>query len=375
MGTASASVAERMGEAAAAWLAGLTDAQRGVGQFPFPATDERERWYYTPTDHGGLTIAAMTGAQQRAAMKLVASGLSRPAYTTVATIMGLENILDELEGWTASFERERGRDPGMYYLRVFGEPAVTGGWAWRFGGHHVSINVVVLDGEVASTTPCFLGADPANSPLLGGHLSRPLGAVEDLARELVRSLDESQRHAALISAVAPSDLASANRSRIQPGDGPLPLAAVWRGPYQDDTMAGFRAFQERADRLGGIQREHLDAVSFGESPKGVSATTFSSDQQMMLRALMDTYLRRAPDAVAEVEVAKYAGDALRRLSFAWAGSVERGEPHYYRVEGPRLVLEYDNTQRNVNHIHSVWRDPQGDFGMDVLAEHYRSTPH
>ena len=145
----------------------------------------------TPTDHGGLTLGAQRPAQQRRALELVATGLSAAGYVTVATIIGLENVLDHAEGWSVYWGRERGRDPGLYYLRVFGEPGGT--WGWRFGGHHVSLHNLIVDGLVHSVTPCFLGADPAVSPLLGPEPLRPLGGAEDLARELMRSLGPGPR--------------------------------------------------------------------------------------------------------------------------------------------------------------------------------------
>ena len=154
----------------------------------------------------------MGPAQQRLALQLVAAGLSRPGYVTVATIMGLENVLDELEGWTAQFERDRGRDPGLYYVRVFGDPTGEAPWSWRFGGHHVSINHLIVDGDVEASTPIFLGADPASSPLLGPHLLRPLAAAEDLARELVHTLDGAQRNAAIVSP-SPRSIWSARTGR------------------------------------------------------------------------------------------------------------------------------------------------------------------
>ena len=192
-------VAERMAEAATALLESLDAEQRALVAWPFPADDERRRWFYTPTDHGGLTLHAMGPAQQRATMRLLRTGLSRAGYVTATTVIGLENVLDESEGWTATFQRERGRDPGMYYVRVFGEPGEDGSWGWRFGGHHVSINHTIVDGELVASTPCFLGADPASSPLLGPHLLRPLAGAEDLGRQLVRSLDDGQLAAALLS--------------------------------------------------------------------------------------------------------------------------------------------------------------------------------
>src|SRR5260370_12415868 len=171
-----AASAARMAEAGRELLERLDPDRRSVAAWPFPSDEERRLWFYTPTDHGGLPLSQMRPAQQRMAMKLVASGLSRPGFVTVATIMGLENTLDELEGWAYDFEQERGRDPARYYLRIFGEPGGDEPWAWRFGGHHVSVHHVVAGGEVVASTPCFLGSDPASSPLLGGHLLRPLGA-------------------------------------------------------------------------------------------------------------------------------------------------------------------------------------------------------
>ena len=164
--------ASRMAAAAAAWLDALEPAQRAVASGGAPSADagsdaERRRWFYTPTDHGGLTLGAQRPAQQRLAYQLVASGLSVAGYNTVATIVGLDNVLDQVEGWRVDWGRERGRDPLMYYLRVFGEPGGAGPWGWRFGGHHVSLNNLVVDGVVRATTPCFFGADPASSPLLG----------------------------------------------------------------------------------------------------------------------------------------------------------------------------------------------------------------
>src|SRR3954469_19531586 len=185
-------VARRMADAADAWLDTLDPQQRQAGAGAGPGNDasdaERRRWFYTPTDHGGLTFHAQRPAQQRAAMRLGASGFSTPGYVTVAPVIGLENVLDHTEGFVTRFDRERGRDPGLYYLRVFGQPGKSGTWGWRFGGHHVSLNNLVVDRTVVATTPCFLGADPATSPLLGGAVNRPLARVEDFARDLVRSL-------------------------------------------------------------------------------------------------------------------------------------------------------------------------------------------
>lgn len=368
-------VADGMATAALAFAESLTQEQRPVTLWPFPAQGERRRWFYTPTDHGGLALSSMTAAQQRLALRLVASGLSRPGYVTVATVIGLDNILDELEGWTASWGRERGRDPGLYYLRIFGDPSGSEPWSWRFGGHHISINHTIVNGEVAASTPCFLGADPASSPLLGPHLLRPLAGAEDLARELVRSLDDDQLAIALLSPVPPVDLVTVNRASVSPGDLPLPLADIWRGRFEGELDARVRAIQEQAEAAVGLTDTHLQAVRIGSTPSGLAGHLLSAPQQTMLRELLDVYVRRIPDDLADIEAAKYQGSLIESMSFSWAGGFEAGQPHYYRVEGTRLLAEYDNTQRSANHVHTVWRDPEGDFGVDVLARHYTEANH
>ena len=211
-------VAGRMAEAAAILIESWDQAQRRVACRPFPDEDERRLWYYTPTDHGGLPLAAMRAIQHRNVHRLLATGLSTAGYVTVAAIVGLENILDQLEGWSVDFGRERGRDPLLYYITIFGEPGGDAPWGWRFGGHHVSLHYTIIGGEVVASTPNFLGADPAVSPLLGPHLHRPLAAAEDLGRELFRALDEEKRAQALVAPVAPTDLVGCNRPHLRAGD-------------------------------------------------------------------------------------------------------------------------------------------------------------
>jgi hypothetical protein len=362
-------LAARMADAALALLTTLDGERQAAAAWPFPSDDERTRWFYTPTDHGGVALADLAPAQQRLAMQLVASGLSKAGYGTVATIMGLENILDLTEGWRATFPgRTRGRDPGRYYVRVFGDPA-SGTWSWRLGGHHVSVHHTVVDGEAQACTPSFLGADPASSPLLGPHPLRPLAGAEDLGRELVRSLDEGQLATALISPVAPTDVAGGNRPRLGEGDAPLPLSEIWRDP-DEAFRSRLAETQRRAEDELGLRPDHVEAVRLTlDTPKGLPAAAMTADQQELLRAVLAVYVERVPEALADDEAAKYAGERLGGFGFAWAGGREPGEPHYYRVQGPRLLVEYDNTQRNVNHAHAVWRDPDGDFGEDVLARH------
>jgi hypothetical protein len=369
-----------MAEAANAWLGGLDVDQRPVAAGATPADDasdaERRRWFYTPTDHGGLTFHAQRPAQQRAAMRLVATGMSAAGYVTVATIVGLENVLDQSEGFVTRFDRERGRDPGLYYLRVFGEPGERGTWGWRFGGHHVSLNNLVADGAVVATTPCFLGADPATSPLLGGALNRPLARVEDIARDLVRSLHPGLASRAVLLPRAPSDLVTANRTTVTAGDRVIPLAGIWRDERFSDPVeqAKLQKQSDAIDRAAGYDDDDHEAVEYTADPRGVPAAELDAEQRGMVRALLGTYLDRVPSEVSPLR--RYEDDAvLDAVCFAWAGSTVPGEPHYYRLQAPRLLLEWDNTQRMANHAHSVWRDPGSDFGLDVLARHRASSQH
>jgi len=367
-----------MADAAAGWLDTLDRGQRASATGAAPADDatdaERRRWFYTPTDHGGLTFHEQHPAQQRSAMRLVSTGLSTPAYVTVATIIGLENVLDHAEGFTVLFDRERGRDPGLYYLRVFGDPAGGRPWGWRFGGHHVSLNNLVVDRELVSTTPCFLGADPACAPLLGGAVNRPLARVEDLARDIVRSLPAELAERAVLLPRAPSDIVTANRTRVSEGDRVIPLSGVWRDERFSDAVeqGKLQKLSDAIDGAAGYGDADHAAVSYTAAPRGIAAAQLDLEQRDTLRALLSTYLDRVPPEVSTL--ARYDDAELDAVHLAWAGSTEQGAPHYYRVQGPQLLLEWDNTQRGANHAHSVWRNPTADFGLDVLAEH-RAAHH
>ena len=369
--TAAREVAERMAAAAADWLGSLDAGQRAVATGPAPGADaaadaERRRWFYTPTDHGGLTLGAQWPAQQRLAHRLVASGLSAAGYVTVATIVGLDNVLDRVEGWSVDWGRERGRDPGMYYLRVFGEPGGGAPWGWRFGGHHVSLNNLITDGAVRSVTPCFLGADPAVSPLLGSAPLRPLAGAEDPARELVLSLSGSQAASAILLDRAPSDIVGGNRSELADGDRMMYLRELWRQPFTDPDLAGRIARMDAdGERASGYDAGDYRQLALTSTPKGLPARDLEGGQRDLLRALLGAYLGRVPDGLAPA----MDDAALDGVCFAWAGPTGAGQPLYYRVQGPRLLIEYDNTQRQANHAHSVWRDPAADFGYDALGAH------
>ncbi|MEM7096306.1 MAG: DUF3500 domain-containing protein [Actinomycetota bacterium] len=365
-------VATTMAEAAESLLAALDGEQRARATFGFDDA-ERRLWFYTPTNHGGLPLVDMDVMQHRLVWRLLATGLSVAGYNTTAVIVGQDNILDRIEGFQVDFDRDRGRDPMAYWVAVFGQPGSVGRWGWRFGGHHVSVHFTVVDGAVVSATPCFLGSDPASAPLLGPHLHRPLGGVEDLGRELARSLDGEQAAAAIVSAAAPSDIVTVNRTTLVDGDNVLGLPYVWRGRFEaaiDQLMARMQADLERS--LGGTTDE-LEALAFSTRPKGLAAASMRSDQRELLRELLFTYVGRIHDDLADAQMAQLDG-RFEDLHFLWAGSLDPMHPHYYRVQGGDLFVEYDNAARGGNHVHTVWRDLSVDFGGDPLAAHYVGAP-
>lgn len=370
-----ARVAAQMAAEAERLVESFDDLQTEIAVWPFPSDDERRLWFYTPTDHGGLTLAAMTQQQHRLVFRLIASGLSTPGYVTASTIIGLENVLDHLEGFTASFERPRGRDPLMYYVRFFGQPSTGGTWSWRLGGHHISLNFTIVDGELASSTPLFFGADPASAPLLGPHPLRPLAGVEDLARELVSSLTSEQRGIAVVAPRAPTDLVGANRSSLTDGDQPIVLPQIWRRVFDGEVGEQLQRAQSRLESATGVEAADLEAMSFTHQPKGLPAGAMNTGQRDMLDALLRLYVHRLPEDLADEEAAKFAGVALDEVHFLWAGGLAPGQPHYYRLHSRTLLAEYDNSARDANHVHTVWRDPRGDFADDPLGRHHAEHQH
>lgn len=311
-----------MAAAAHRFLDSLDGEARAVALTAFADEDARHDWHYIPRTRPGLALTAMGARAQKAAHDLVATGLSLPAFAAATTIMALEDVLDRVEGGA------RSRHRGDYSVTVFDEPAPGATWGWRFEGHHVSLNVAVVDGDVA-TTPLFLGANPAEvlSPS-GAAVTRPLGGEEDLALDLVASLTGSQREAASVADEAPDDILTTNAADL------------------DDFT----------DTAGGVRFAEL----VGSGPAAA-------------RDLVDHYLDRLPGPQAEAwrrRLEPGFGD----IRFAFAGEMAHRRPHYYRIAGPTLFVEYDNTQNDANHVHTVLRDPARDFGRDLLREH-RASHH
>jgi Protein of unknown function (DUF3500) len=329
----------RMAAAASAFLGALTAAQRERACFPFG--DERREWSFLPAvDRDGLPIGALDEGQRRRGHELIVTGTSMTAYTKVVSVMAMEHVNRALRPELAELF-----DPERYCFKVFGSPGDRA-WGWQFAGHHVSLNFTVAGGFI-SPTPCMLGAQPASYGLLA-----PLADDEELGYRLVNSLDAAQRRAAIIHHRPPPDLAA----RMVPRLG--------------ETERPDAVFAPEPDYV--ISEEERDILSYVRSgPKGVPASGFSQGQFDFLAALVGSFARRLPDEVAGAQMHALERAGMDRLRFAWAGGTSPGERHYYRVQGPTLLIEHDNTQGNGTHIHSAWRNPADDFGDDVLAEHYR----
>ena len=314
--------------AAQGFLASLTPEQRASAVFPLDS-DEWTRWHYVPTStfpRKGVTLKDMTETQRQRAHDLLKVSVSQTGYRTVTGIIQHESILGALE--TAARNGRAGgisRDPEIYFFTVFGDPAATGRWGWRVEGHHLSLHFSVDAGRTAVTsTPLFLGLNPAEvreGPQAG---LRILGAQEDTARALLTALDETARLAAIIAPTAPTDIVT--------------LTAI------------------KADPL---------------SPSGLAASAMTPAQREMLLKIVEAYSATMLPEVAADRLAKMRAAGLEKIAFAWAGPIEKGQRYYYRVQGPTFLIEHNNTQNNGNHIHSVWRDFSGDFGRDLLAEHLR----
>ncbi|HEV2243962.1 MAG TPA: DUF3500 domain-containing protein, partial [Streptosporangiaceae bacterium] len=236
-----------------------------------------------------------------------------------------------------------------------------------------SLHYTIAGGALAAPTPSFFGADPAEAALPGGGVLRPCAVLEDLGRELVRSLDESQAAAARLAPLPPPDIVTGNRAVVEEG--------LWvvrpHELFRDVEMIPAPMLDGLRSRLAADEQAlgpaAIRSLSWSATPAGVSWPQLRAGQREMLAALLGAYTDRLPDEAAAAENAKITGDSAGLLHFAWAGSTEPHRPHYYRIQGPRLLVEYDNTQRDANHAHSVWRDPVGDFGRDVLADHYAAS--
>ena len=315
-------VAEEMAAAANTLVATLTTEQSAKAAYPL-ADNERFNWHFVPRERKGLPFKEMTAEQKHLTHALLSTALSHRGYLKASTIMSLEPVLRDLEQGKGPT-----RDPELYFVTIFGKPDPKGTWGWRLEGHHLAMNFMIVSGKEISVTPSFLGSNPGEireGPRKG---LRVLGAEEDLARQLVKSLNDEQKKVAIYTNVAPREIITGN-----------------------------------------------DRKAKGLTPMGISAAKLNKAQTELLWRVIKEYVYRYRPELADQDLKRIEKSGSKSLYFAWAGTVEPKEGHYYRVQGPAFLLEYDNTQNNANHVHAVWRDFEHDFGDDLLRQHYESVPH
>ena len=306
-------------ETANRFLAALGPDQRAKATFKFD-DDERMNWHFIPKERKGLPLREMTSYQKHLANALLASGLSQTGYIKAVTIMSLDDVLKVMEN--DSGER---RNPEKYYFSIFGTPSDGEAWGYRVEGHHLSQNYTVVNGKVIDG-PSFFGSNPAEVRQGPRKGLRTLAGEDDLGLEMIQALEPPQQKVAIVDPTG----------------------------YKDILTAASR-------------KAALDG-----QPSGLSASKMTSKQFDVLMAVMELYANNVPGQLAEGRE-EQIHKAGKNIYFAWSGGVNRGDPHYYRIQAPAFLIEFDDTQDNANHIHAVWRDFTGDFGGDLLKEHYQSS--
>jgi len=310
-----------MAAAAHNFLAALTPEQRAKATFKFE-DEQRMIWHFIPDSmfpRKGISFKELDASQQRLAHGFLSTGVSHRGYLKATTIMSLESILKELEQGKGPV-----RDSDLYFFSIFGEPSESQTWGWRVEGHHVSLNFTVVQGTMIAGAPTFLGSNPAEVKSGPRQGLRVLGQEEDLGRGLVRSLSSEQLKVAVIDTTAPKDIITANSRKAEPG-----------------------------------------------APAGLAASKMTKKQIEQLTSLIQEYADNLPEDVSTKEWERLSQAGIDKIHFAWAGGLESGSPHYYRIQGPTFLVEYDNTQNNANHIHTVWRGFDRDWGLDLLKLHYQ----
>lgn len=315
-------IAAEMAGSARDFLRSLSSADQDQANLAFD-NENRYDWHYIPRpgERKGVPYKSMTAPQSRLAHRLMSTALSNEGISKALGVMYLDQILFEIEGRSV-------RDSELYYVTVFGDPSNEGNWGWRVEGHHLSLNFTLQDGEVISTSPTFMGANPARVQDGAQAGLQVLADEQEMARHLLHLLDERQHMIAVYADEPPRDIESRELRQADPGP-----------------------------------------------PRGLALGEMTQDQADLLIGLVEKYAYRIRPELADLELAEVRSAGVKEVHFGWAGGSEPGEPHYYRIQGPTFLIEYDNRQNGANHIHSVWRDLTGDFGDDLLAEHYARSPH
>ena len=314
-------IAAEMTVAATAFMDALD--QKAQAKLTFAFNDEnRKGWHFIPKERPGLPIGELSPVQYELGIALLQTALSHRGLETGKEIMSLESVLREMENGNPK------RDPLKYNFYFFGAPSDVQPWGWRIEGHHLSINITIADGEVLSTTPAFWGASPAEVRVGKRTGFRALAQQEDLGRQLVKNLTARQKEIAVVSKKAPRD--------------------VINGP------------ETKAKKL---------------EPLGIAASDMTAQQQKLLTELIDCYLDNFRPELCASDRKKIEEGGFENIHFAWAGFIQPQKPHYYRVQGPTFIFEYDNSQSDANHVHTIWRDTENDFGANLLKLHYAKVPH
>ena len=312
-------VPAEMFSAAKTFLGTLSAEQKKLAVYPL--TDaERENWNFVPLARNGLTFKKMTNEQYALGIALLRSGVSHTGLARVQAIMQLEFVLKELEKDTPAGRR----DPSNYFVTIFGEPSADKSWGWRFEGHHTAFNFTVVGGKHVFFTPSFLGSNPAEVRAGPRKGERVLAEEEDLAHAFIQSLDAAQQKIAIFAAQAPKEIITTNKKRVE-----------------------------------------------ALAPVGITAAQLNPAQCERFFALVKVFTGRWRPELAAETFAQLTAPGLDKLTIAWAGPITRGAgATYYRIQSPDFLIEFDNTQNNWNHIHTTVRAFKGDFGHDLLAEHY-----
>ena len=311
---------QEMVEATNAFVSSLSVQQRNNGIYTFE-DEERFNWHFIPRDRKGVPFRSMNDSQRAAAQNVLQTFFSAKGYQRAEAVRSLESVLAEIEV-NGRFDR----DPELYFLTIFGTPGLDSNWALRYEGHHLAYNWTFVSGMGIASSPQFFGSNPAEVRSGEKIGTRVLSVEEDLGRDLVSALSADQKKMAILDLEVPGDI--------------------------------FTAAEREITRL---------------ENSGISYSELNSRQKRMLIALIDELASMQSEVIAEARMASIRSEGLEDIKFAWIGGIERGDPHYYRVQGSGFLIEYDNTQNNANHIHLVWRDFTGDFGRDLIRMHYQAA--
>jgi hypothetical protein len=310
-------------EPAVKFLNSLNQDQRSQAQLPFDDLS-KSTWHFLPSSmwpRKGIELTELDNNQKKLVHLLLQSSLSESGYKKTMKIMNLENVLLEITGDSIK------RNPDKYSLAFYGNPDKDSLWSWSFEGHHLSLNFTILNGNT-SIAPRFLGSSPAT--ILSGPRKgeRTLDKEEDLGFELINSLSGDQKKIAIFQEKAFSGVVTKNSLEVDP-----------------------------------------------LYPVGIKYEELNSSQQLVFLKLLNEYLSTVPEKEAKKRMEKLKNEEMNEIRFGWAGGMHLGEGHYYRIQGKSFLIEFANSQNNANHIHTVWRDFNGDFGRDLIREHYKNSDH